>query len=164
MRRASRVCFVSSYRGKVEVICMLHFSVTFRLLFLVFKVFLLAFKQYYVPPTFISKIIISAASKGSVTPILRPASRTEYRKNARPSGRTKKKREKKSISQLPIGSTLAFRQDESLDVLSLTCKRAMGILHSSLPIEPSLKEFWLTGKIPMCCKYPRRVFLLFERA
>src|SRR5277367_1120427 len=95
MRRASRVCFVSSYRRKVEVICMLHFSVTFRLLFLVFKLFLLAFKKYYVPPTFISKIIISAASKGSVTPILRPASRTGYRKNARLSGRTKKKIEKK---------------------------------------------------------------------
>src|SRR5277367_5911798 len=95
MRRASRVCFVSSYRGKVEVICMLHFSVTFGLLFLVFKLFLLVFKQYYVPPTFISKIIISAASKSSVTPILRPASRTGYTKNARPFSKKKKKREKK---------------------------------------------------------------------
>src|SRR5277367_3690372 len=119
MRRASRVCFVSSYRGKVEVICMLHFSVTFRLLFLAFKLFCQLVESITCRRLFFPKIIIWAASKGSVLSILRPASRTEYRQNARPAGRTKKKREKKSITQLSIGLTLAFREDESLDVLSL---------------------------------------------
>src|SRR5277367_2447431 len=79
MRRASRVCFASSYRGKVDVICTLHFSVSFRFLFLVFKLFCFLLKSIYVPPTFISKNNhIVGVERYSVTPILRPASRTEY--------------------------------------------------------------------------------------
>ena len=78
------------------------------------------FNKTYVPPTFISKIIISAALKGSAAPILRPASRTECRKNARPAGRTKKKREKiydPNIQHCYL--SLALRKDRFLDVLSL---------------------------------------------